>query len=155
MSASRAPTSSTAAHLAVDRSQKKFITVEAAVPSTTQNNSKRTTENSAANARTEGTRSMARRREEVRQEKHGRQQFSIRSTFQHHQSTRCIYETNKLERMGKIRYEEKMRAVRLREMTLKYEELLLRWKTSSLTRYHQSEEGRHKCSNVNRNGHEG
>ena len=75
--------------------------------------------------------------------------------FQHHQSTRCTYETNKLERMGKIRYEEKMRAVRLREMTLKYEELLLRWKTSSLTRYHQSEEGRHKCSNVNGNGHEG
>ena len=56
-----------------------------AVPSTAQNDSKRTTENGAANARTEGSRSMACDLEEIRSKEHvWQKKNSICSTGQQH-----------------------------------------------------------------------
>ena len=72
--------------LSVGYSQEKFRTLEASLYQVLpQNNSKRTTENSSANARTERIRNVARKREAVRLQEHVRQQFSIRSTDQQHQ----------------------------------------------------------------------
>ena len=57
--------------LAVDVSEEEFRTLEAShVPSTAQKNGTRPIEQRSAHARTEGIRSMALNREEVRSEEH-------------------------------------------------------------------------------------
>ena len=72
--------------LSVACSQEQFRTIEASLHQVTaQNDSKRTTDISAANGRREEIRCVARYREEVRSEEQVRQEFSIRSIYQQHQ----------------------------------------------------------------------
>ena len=70
--------------LAVDCADEEFRSIEASVtlPSIAQNNSKRTAENSATNKRMEGSRSMARDREEIRSEEGVQHKFGICSIDQ-------------------------------------------------------------------------